>query len=404
MTETKIKSNSIPTQTILDKCPQASLEETKIEFSSQDMERLRKKVLEDLQQSGFILKNDKLEFEGNKNRIRQLNQSAVEDMRKRYGKRLKQEESNLINNVANGDEVVLKNIQPTLEYVDSSMENWDLFNYIKIHWSIPVSSGYGRRLCFIVRDKSNDKVIGIIGLCDPVFHIPTRDEFIGWEKDEREKRISKVLEAFVLGAAPPYNLILGGKLVASMLFTNEIRDVYRMKYEGKESFISGNIHSGDLSLITTLSALGKSAVYDRIRIPTGQSFISCGYSFGWGEFHFNGDTYRDMKKMVTVYKPASIKVKKWGTGFRNKREVVSKALRLLDIPVNYMKHGIEREQFIIPLAKNFKEVLRFDESPLYYDVSIEKVAEFMKQRWMIPRAERNPSYMEFQRDEYKLWD
>lgn len=375
-----------------------------LEFSCEDMEKLKNKILEELQKSGFILKEDKLEFEGDKNQIRLLHQSAVDEMRKKYLKQLKPNEPELIKNIANGDEVVPENIKPVLEYVDSNMENWDLFNYIKIHWSIPVSAGYGRRLCFIVRDKNNNKVIGIIGLCDPVFLIPTRDKFIGWGKDEREINIRKVLDAFVLGAVPPYNLILGGKLVASMLFSNEIRNAYKLKYKGKKSLISGKKHSGDLVLITTLSALGKSAIYDRIKIPTGQRYVSCGNSFGWGEFHFNGSTYSEMKKMVSLYKPASIKAEKWGTGFRNKREVVDKSLRLLDIPRTYMRHGIEREQFIIPLASNYKEVLKSNEIPSYYDISVNEIASFIKKRWVIPRAERDPSYREFKRETYKLWE
>jgi len=374
------------------------------EFSYQEMETLRNKILEELQKSGFVLKEDKLEFKGDKNQIRLLHQSAVEEMRRKYLKRLKLNESELLKNIANGDEVVPEDIKPVLEYVDSSMSNWNLFNYIKIHWSIPVSAGYGRRLCFIVRDKSNDKVIGIIGLCDPVFLIPTRDKFIGWSKYERENNIRKVLDAFVLGAVPPYNLILGGKLVASMLFSNEIRKAYTLKYKGKKSFISGKEHSGDLVLITTLSALGKSAIYDRIKIPTGQRYISCGNSFGWGEFHFNGSIYSEMKKMVSIYKPASIKTEKWGTGFRNKREVVDKALRLLNIPRTYMKHGIEREQFIIPLASNYKEVLNSNDAPYYYDTSVNEIADFIKNRWVIPRAERDKSYSEFKRETYRLWE
>lgn len=375
------------------------------EFAPQDITDLRNKVLKKLRQAGFIIKNGKLTFNNNeKEDIRQLHLSAVQDMQLRYGKRLKKREPSLIKNIANGEEVVPEDIEPTLEYVDSYSENWDLFNYVKIHWSIPVSAGYGRRLCHIVRDNNNGKVIGIIGLCDPVFQISARDKNIGWGKEERRLHISKIMDAFVLGAVPPYNAVLGGKLVASMLFTNEIRDAFKKKYGGKKSYISKDKHSGDLAAITTLSALGKSAVYDRIKMSNGQQFISCGYSHGWGEFHFNGEVYREMKKLVSIYKPASNKAEGWGNGFRNKREVVGKALRLLNIPQQYNRHGIEREQFIIPLAENYKDVLVEGEKPAYYDTKIKDVADFMKQRWVVKRAERNPEFKEFSREDYLIWN
>jgi hypothetical protein len=43
----------------------------------------------------------------------------------------------------------------------------------------------------------------------------------------RSGRHANVLDAYVLGAVPPYNRLLGGKLVAAMLRTKEVRDAFR---------------------------------------------------------------------------------------------------------------------------------------------------------------------------------
>ena len=70
---------------------------------------------------------------------------------------------------------------------------------------------------FIVWDDSNGKVLGILAIGDPVFNLRVRDEHIGWSAVDRKARLVNVMDAYVLGALPPYNTLLGGKLVACLL-------------------------------------------------------------------------------------------------------------------------------------------------------------------------------------------
>ncbi|WP_223200817.1 Druantia anti-phage system protein DruA, partial [Streptococcus pneumoniae] len=44
------------------------------------------------------------------------------------------------------------------------------------------------------------------------------------------------------------------------------------------------------------------------------------------------------------------KQERWGTGFRNRREVIKKCLLALGLSSDWVYHGIEREIFVIPLA------------------------------------------------------
>ena len=39
-----------------------------------------------------------------------------------------------------------------------------VFRYASLHWSVPVSQGYGRRTRFLVIDEQNEKLIGIFAL------------------------------------------------------------------------------------------------------------------------------------------------------------------------------------------------------------------------------------------------
>ena len=99
-------------------------------------------------------------------------------------------------------EIDPERIEPRLQEVKSG--SWDelLFRYSCLHWSIPVSSGYGRRLRFLVYDNSTGKLMGLFGLGDPVFSLSARVQWIGWTKEDRRKRLVHVMDAFVLGAVP----------------------------------------------------------------------------------------------------------------------------------------------------------------------------------------------------------
>lgn len=365
---------------------------------------LRQKIRPYLEKNGFEIENNKLNYKMGKENIRNLHKIAVLAMREKYRKKLEPIEQNLIQYFADGKEIKPKKIQPKMLLVDSSHKLWNLFNYVKIHWNIPISNGYGKRLNYLIFDKNNDKVIGILGLCDPVFSIKSRDDYIGWGKEDKKKNLSKIMEGYIIGSVPPYNKILGGKFVSSLLFSNNIREDYKKKYKGTKSFIKKRVNTGELVLISTLSALGKSSIYDRIKIPNGQSFISCGYSNGYGEFQFHGSLYEEIFSFVSKYFSPTRKVKGWGSGFRNKREVIQKFISSIDIPYSFLRHNIRREQFIIPLCKNYKQVLILSEKPKYFDISIEHLSEFMKNRWLIPRSQRDDSFLKWKKENYYIWN
>jgi hypothetical protein len=175
-------------------------------------------------------------------------------------------EERLLQFIANGTEVQPKAIVPQLVEVQRDTEAELLFRYAGLHWSIPVSSGYGRRLRFLVKDASNDKLIGLFGLSDPVFALGARDQHVGWDADTRADRLYHIMDAFVMGAVPPYSTLLGGKLVALLALSNQVRQSFRRKYAGSKSLIRKAIRPPFLTMITTASALGRSSVYNRLRV------------------------------------------------------------------------------------------------------------------------------------------
>lgn len=145
----------------------------------------------------------------------------------------------LIRHFASGGEVQPARMRASLERVYSHSWQADLFRLASLTWSVPVSNGYGRRLRYLVWDESNGKLIGILAIGDPVFNLGVRDKLIGWDVTRRGIALVNVMDAYVLGAVPPYNQLLGGKLLACLLRTREIYDDFKAAYGASKGIISG---------------------------------------------------------------------------------------------------------------------------------------------------------------------
>jgi hypothetical protein len=284
-------------------------------------------------------------------------------------------------------------------------ENELLFRYASLHWSIPTSSGYGRRLRFLVEDAHNGKLIGLFGLCDPVFSVAARDAWVGWDFGMRKKRLRNVMEAFILGSVPPYSMLLGGKLVAMLCGSDEVRRAFQRKYGQGESLINNTSADGRLAMIATTSALGRSSIYNRLRYHDRLLMQSVGYTSGWGEFQFSNGAYSQLRDYAEEYCDKTAKHASWGTGFRNRREVVRRVLAHVGLSGNLMNHGIRRELFVMPLAINTREFLRGEHQRLlWFHQPADELAAFFRDRWLMGRAERNPEFSEYSNESFRLWD
>ena len=364
---------------------------------------LKDLVMESLIEVGFTIGEDhRLIVPNDKEYYRKVNEKAVEFLRHKKSDLILKRENYFINKyIIDGTELNVNRIDPLLVEVDNK-ENADLFNWIKLHWSVPISNGYGRRLRYIVKDASNDAVIGIIGLGDPVYALRDREKYIGWSQDAKKERLRHLMDAFVLGAVPPYSAVLGGKLVAALVSSPVIRERFYDKYNGSVSRISGRIFDGRLAGITTASALGKSSIYDRIRIPNGAEFVHAGWTRGSGEFQFINSVY---DKLYEVGKSAVSwrKNPSWGRGIRNRRTLIQGALRMIGLSANLNYHNVKREIFFVPLGPNSRDFLRGEENYIkYYGLSHESISNFILKRWVIPRSERDNRYKKFSKFDYGL--
>ncbi|GIV06217.1 MAG: hypothetical protein KatS3mg016_1792 [Fimbriimonadales bacterium] len=340
-----------------------------------------------------------------KKALRRVHALAVQTAIAKAEPALRSYEPQLLRYIANGDEVVPPLIQPKLLLVQPDTEYARLFRYASLHWSIPVSNGYGRRLRFLIFDESNGKLIGLLGLADPVFSLRARDAWVGWSFEQRKARLAHVMDAYVLGAVPPYSRLLMGKFIAMVATSFEIAEAFRNRYAGQRTVLNQRVLSGDLAMVTTMSALGRSSLYNRVKFGNRPLLIRVGFTVGWGTFHFANGLYEQLLAFAQQHCEGTAKAEGWGGGkFRNRHEVVRKCLKQLGLPEHWLRHQVRREIFVAPLARNTCEFLRGETEQLdYWCGTMAEYFAFFRERWLLPRAARDESYKQFHREEWRLW-
>ena len=368
-------------------------------------ELMRTAVVASLVSQGFIVKDGRIAAPNmsSKAALRKLHAEAVAHQRERSRPGLQRHEPRLLKRIANGEEIVPEDIRPRLLLVGPDSEEELLFRWTRLHWSIPTSAGYGRRLRFLVVDDAHDRLMGIIGLSDPVFALGSRDRWVGWSGAARRERLHQVMDAFVLGAVPPYNALLGGKLVAMLATSAEVRHAYDQDYCGRSGLISSRDRKAPLAMITTASALGRSSVYNRLRMRDRPVAVPVGFTLGSGDFQFANGLYDGLAAYARRHCVPTAKHELWGSGFRNRREVVQKALGHLGLGEALLYHGVRREVFVFPLGHNTQAVLAGGARLDPYPDELSDLAAFWHERWLRPRAVRCTGYKSFRRDSWRLW-
>jgi hypothetical protein len=369
---------------------------------AQVKEDLRRRVMRELRDVGFRrTKGLVVAKDMTKDGVRALHERQRETILERERPFIRTWEDYLIRWFADGSEVEPDLIFPEVVPV-STEEEAALFKFASLHWSVPVSQGYGRRNRFLVVDGRINKLIGIFALGDPVFNLTARDSVIDWSSDRRKEALYGVFDAFVLGAVDPYRQLLGGKLVAMAAASDATLDFLEKKYAGTTTHIQKREKNPRPVLITTTSALGRSSIYNRLRYEDHKLYESVGFTRGFGHFHISEELFRELMDFLeteTGKRPGH----RYGQGPNWRMRAIRECFVAIDLNRDLLKHGIKREVFLAPLASNWVDVLRGDsEQPEYFHFDLSQMAAFFARRWAYPRAQRDGSYAEITRDAMRL--
>jgi hypothetical protein len=335
-----------------------------------------------------------------KETIRNLHRAQRDDLLTREKNFIGRSWPKLNKYFANGDDVVVGKIDPELELIEADTWQSDLFRTACLTWSVPVSQGYGRRLRFLVWDSSNEKLIGLIGLGDPVFNLRARDDLIGWNVSERTERLVNLMDAYVLGAVPPYSFLLCGKMIACLIRTKEVRDQFSTKYSGTKGIISKQRKHAKLVAVTTSSALGRSSLYNRLVLDGTRYFEPIGYTSGWGHFHIPASLFNVIREYLRRKDHKYFGNNRFGQGPNWRLRAIRYALSSLNLNPNLLRHGINREVFLCQLASNASRFLSGKAKHVQYKglLSTGEVANFSLDRWVFPRALRKPDYRDWKKE------
>jgi hypothetical protein len=344
-----------------------------------------------------------------KDAIRDIHRFHREAARQRIHRALGNKIDMFLEEIANGDEVDPANISPELVEVRSGDRTGNLFRFASLLWSIPVSQGYGRRLRYLVKDRANDKLIGLFALGDPVFNLRVRDEWIGWNQAERRERLVNIMDAYVVGAVPPYAELLGGKLVASLIASKEVGMKFQERYGGSEGLISGKRKRPRLTLVTVTSALGRSSMYNRLRLLPGAEseedspvveLRRLGVTTGYGHFQITDTLFAQLRGVLQEDGHKYADGHQFGDGPNWRIRVARIGLQSLGLnPDDVLKHGIQREVYAMPIARNSRGFLSgSDEEAVFDCMTVDEISVLARNRWVIPRSERKPRYRQFHRE------
>lgn len=345
-----------------------------------------------------------LEISGSgKDVIRSLHHAQRNAHLRENQKFLSEHLSTLIKHFASGSDIYPARVTPVLERIKSDTWQSDLFRLASLTWAVPVSNGFGRRLRYLVWDEHNKKLIGLIAIGDPVFNLSVRDKLIGWDVHDRSDRLVNMMDAYVLGAVPPYNMLLGGKLVASLIRSRNLYDDFTETYGDTAGIISGKEKKARLLAVTTSSSLGRSSVYNRLKLDGIEYFKPIGYTGGWGHFHIPDDLFFDLRAYLREIGHSYADLHRFGQGPNWRLRATRAALSALGFRADMLRHGVQREVFICQLASNALSILAKGKGrpKLTSLLSAREVAALAVQRWIVPRSERRPEYRSWKASDVK---
>jgi len=325
-------------------------------------EILREKIINALGEQGFKINPHVSPWDSSKEAYKVVQQRSRREQISHHKEFLKGcfEQAKMY--CRDGRDIVPEEIKLELREVKSNSFEEILFRWWNlIWWSIPYQHAYGRQMRFLLWDNVHDAPFGLIGLQSPVLKISVRDNALEIPKGELDIWVNKSMNAQRVGALPPYNELLGGKMVALTLASNEIRDTYKRKY------------NSDL-------------------------VAKClGYTQGSGSFQIPENLYDEI---VQLLKSRGVNIARgYGNGPSRKLRLIALGLRYLGIP-SFAYHGIKREFYLFPLVKNLKKVIQNEEDAIWYDRPFDKLVDYWKERWAIPRAERMPEWKDFEANKF----
>ena len=215
------------------------------------------------------------------------------------------------------------------------------------------------------------------------------------------------MDAYVVGAVPPYSALLGGKTVASLMASQEVADMFKRRYGDSPGVISGKRKGARLAMVTVMSALGRSSIYNRLKLTdpeTGETavrLVRLGKTLGFGHFQIPNGLFSRLRQVLREDGHEYANGYKFGGGPNWRVRAAREALKTLGLDADdILRHGIEREVYAMPIAENALEFLAGEDAePRFSHRTVAEISALARERWVVPRSERDAGFRRFRREE-----
>lgn len=166
---------------------------------------------------------------------------------------------------------------------------------------------------------------------------------------------SEVADVSICGAVQPYNELLGGKLVALLLASQDMRDAYARRYGGQISVIASQMagrpitKSANLRILTTTSLYGVgSSQYNRLMLRAsehdGFAFDLCWKTIGksltggFGTLHLGSETAQALRQMAFARHTSRRVNNRFGEGTSPRLRQIREGLDALGLKSDQILH------------------------------------------------------------------
>ena len=221
----------------------------------------------------------------------------------------------------------------------------------------------------------------------------------------RKRKIgSNMMDIIVCGSIPPYNELLGGKLISILACSPQVVRDYTYKYDKQISEIASRMKGSrvvrDSRLVylgtTSLYAVGSSQ-YNRIKVPLGDNdyleYRKMGITEGYGTVFFSKETTGTFSRLLELQDGGKKINHVFGEGTSPRFRMISRGLSSIGIKADaFLKHYSPRIVYSINLAKNTNDfLLGLDNDVDYgYDMNNEteviqktqELIEYWYTRWL----------------------
>ena len=287
----------------------------------------------------------------------------------------------------NNKELTIKEIEsldPYVEIVDDPKESTKWAAVRRMIHTMDFTANPGRNVKINVKDRVSEKLLGQISLASDVTAMGVRDNFIGWTKDNKfvDGKLNNTTIASTIVCTQPlgYNF-LGGKLIAMMTTTPEVREYWNSKYKnvliavGTTSLYG--IHS-QYNGIPLFKTLGESA--GKISLKPDDKFYD-----PWHQWikENRAQWYKDNISDERARNGANMGYEANGPVSGIKQKILGQIFKECGIKANEYHHGFKRGVYMAMMYENGAEFLRkeIDEDKLILKDKFKQGTEYINKWW-----------------------